>query len=131
MHAHGVGPVGADRQRAGNINRVLRQWTVEIDFALATFARCFGAVDEGEKIGFRLAHDYARVACLRARLENEVNHVVFLTERGHLRAVGVLQIVPRPARSEGRPAKKTFVTDEITLDPFDAGGHQGRHERIK
>src|SRR5205823_7727909 len=125
------GPVGADRQRAGNINRVLRQWTVEIDFALASFAHCFGAVDEGENISFRLADDYARVACLRARLENEVNHVVLLAERGHLRAVVVLQIVPRPARSEGRPAKKTFVTDEITLDPFEARGHQGRHERIK
>ena len=65
-------------------------------------------------------HDETRLAGFRAWFEHQVNDIVLLAERGHLCAVIVLQIVPRPTGAKRRPAKIAFVADQVAFDSLNA-----------
>src|SRR5439155_6683666 len=96
-----------------------------------TLVRSPGAVDKREKSGLGLCENEARRSEVRAWFENEVHDVILLRQCRDLRAAVILEVVPGPARTEGRSAKVTVIADEIAFDLSDGGTGERSDQRFK
>ena len=102
-----------------------------MDPARRSLVNRLGPVAEREPGGGRRQRQLARRANAGPGLDQRLQRVVIDRQRRNLRAVVILQVIPRPAGSEGRAVEVAVVAHQVAGDAFHARVGEGAYQRFE